>query len=278
MNRGVDMLKRIMAIAMAIISMLIPKHTKAEGIDMTEINIQGSMGNLYGILQLPGTEAPYPLIILSHGFGGSHAGNQDYADYFTSHGYATFNFDFCGGGFGSKSDGTMLEMSVRTEAEDLNAITDHFKTDDRFNCIYLWGASQGGFVSSYVAARRPEDVAAMVLEFPAFVLQDDAKKRANPDGSFPETESVMGITIGHRYGEDAVSFDIYDVIGQYKEDVLILHGDRDGIVPLRYSERAVDVYENAELIVMERQNHGLLGKARTEAMERETAFFREHTK
>ena len=52
------MLKRIMAIAIGIISMLIPKHTKAEGIDMTEIVIQGSMGKLYGILQLPGAEAP----------------------------------------------------------------------------------------------------------------------------------------------------------------------------------------------------------------------------
>ena len=278
LNKGDGMLKRIMAIAIAIISMLFPKHTKAEGIDMTEIIIQGSMGKLYGILQLPGAEAPYPLIILSHGFGGSHVGNQDYADYFTSQGFATFNFDFCGGGFGSKSDGTMLEMSVLTEAEDLNAIIDHFKTDDRFDRIFLWGASQGGFVSSYVAGLRPEDVAAIVLEFPAFVLQDDAKGRANPDGSFPETESVMGITIGHRYGEDAVSFDIYDVIGQYKGDVLILHGDRDGIVPLRYSERSVDVYENVELVVMEGQNHGFIGKARTEAMERETAFFREHTK
>ena len=117
----------------------------------------------------------------------------------------------------------------------------------------------------------------MVLEFPAFVLQDDAKGRANPDGSFPETEFVMGITIGHRYGEDAVSFDIYDVIGQYKGDVLIFHGDRDGIVPLRYSERAVDVYENAELVVMASQNHGFIGKARAEAMERETAFFRQHS-
>ena len=70
LNKGDGMLKRIMAIAMAIVSMLIPKHTKVERIDMTEINIQGSMGNLYGILQLPGTEAPYPLIILSRGFGG----------------------------------------------------------------------------------------------------------------------------------------------------------------------------------------------------------------
>ena len=74
------------------------------------------------------------------------------------------------------------------------------------------------------------------------------------------------------------SFDIYDLIGQYKGDVLILHGERDRIVPLRYSERAVDVYENAELVVMEGQNHGFVGKTRTKAMERETAFFREHRK
>ena len=98
------------------------------------------MGKLYGILQLPGAETPYPLIILSHGFGGSHAGNQDYADYFTSQGFATFNFDFCGGGFGSKSDGTMLEMSVLTEAADLNAVIDYFRP--RFPVIFLWGASQ----------------------------------------------------------------------------------------------------------------------------------------
>lgn len=88
----------------------------------------------------------------------------------------------------------------------------------------------------------------------------------------------MGITIGHRYGEDAVSFDIYDVIGNYKGDVLILHLDRDGIVPLRYSQRAAEVYESAELVVMQGQNYGFIGKARSEAMERETAFFRRHSK
>ena len=170
----------------------------------------------------------------------------------------------------------MLEMSVLTEAEDLNVIIDHFKADERFDRIFLWGASQGGFVSSYVAAHRPQDVAAMVLEFPAFVLQDDAKARANPDGTFPETDSVMGIRIGRIYGEDAVSFDIYDVIGGYSGDVLILHGDRDGIVPLRYSQRALEVYPSAELVVMEEQNHGYMGHARAEAKERETVFFKAH--
>ena len=264
-----------MALAIATLFVLMTTMTIAEE-NMNEIIIPGSMGDIYGILQIPENGGSVPLIILSHGFGGTHAGNQDYADYFLDQGFATYNFDFCGGGLGSRSAGTMLEMSVLTEAEDLNAIIEYFKADARFDRVFLWGASQGGFVSSYVAAQRPGDVAAMVLEFPAFVLQDDAKTRANPDGTFPETESVMGIRIGHIYGEDAVSFDIYDVIGGYTGDVLILHGDKDGIVPLSYSQRALEVYSSAELVVMEGQSHGFMGQARAEAKERESDFFRTH--
>ena len=243
---------------------------------MTEITLKGSLGRLYGVLQMPEGRTPLPLIILSHGFGGTHEGHQDYTDYFTARGFATFSFDFCGGGVGSRSDGDMTEMSVLTEAGDLNAVIDHFKGDARFDRIFLWGASQGGFVSACVAAGRPGDVAALMLEYPAFVLQDDAKKRAGADGSFPETEVIMGNTIGRRYSEDAVSFDIYDVIGGYRGDVLILHGDVDGIVPLSYSERAADVYARAELVVMHGQDHGFQGSSRSEAMDREASFFEAH--
>ena len=223
--------------------------------------IQSSNGKIYGELNIPDTESPIPLVILSHGFGGNLLGNQDYAAYFFSQGFATYNFDFCGGGFGSKSDGTMLDMSVLTEADDLNAIIDFFKDDARFSEIYLWGASQ-------------QDVAKIILEFPAIVLQDDAKARANADGSFPETSRVMGVVISRKYNEDAVSFDLYDLIGAYTGPVLILHGDKDPIVPLRYSQRAAEVFPNAELIVMPGQGHGFMGKARTEAMEKEADFFR----
>lgn len=236
--------------------------------------ITGSLGKIYGELKIPAADTPVPLIILSHGFGGNHAGNQDYADCFFSEGFAVYNFDFCGGGFGSKSDGTMLEMSVLTEAEDLNAIIDYFKDDARFSAIYLWGASQGGFISAYVAAQRPDDIAKAVLEFPAIVLQDDAKARANEDGSFPPTSNVMGMKISKKYNEDATSFDLYDLIAAYEGPVLILHGDKDPIVPLRYSERAAEIFPQGELVVMPGQGHGFMGKARTEAKEREAAFFR----
>lgn len=271
------MLRRAAAwIAAALALLSITMTSYAEDETMSELYIPASLGQLYGELRLPGGEGPVPLVILSHGFGGNHAGNADYADYFVSQGFATFNLDFCGGGFGSKSDGTMLEMSVLTEAKDLNAVVDHSLADDRFDRVFLWGASQGGFVSSYVAAGRPQDIAALVAEFPAYVLQDDAKGRMAPDGSFPETETVMGVRIGHVYGEDATSFDIYDVIGGYTGDVLLLHGDADAIVPLRYSERAAEVFPSAELVVFPGQGHGFIGQARREAMERESAFLKAH--
>ena len=263
-------MKKVILILTAFITLFSWAIVKAEEIPM----IQSSNGKIYGELNIPDTESPIPLVILSHGFGGNLLGNQDYAAYFFSRGFSTYNFDFCGGGFGSKSDGTMLDMSVLTEADDLNAIIDFFKDDARFSEIYLWGASQGGFVSAYVASQRPKDVAKVILEFPAIVLQDDAKARANADGSFPETSRVMGVAISRKYNEDAVSFDFYDLIGAYTGPVLILHGDKDPIVPLRYSQRAAEVFPNAELIVMPGQGHGFMGKARTEAMEKETDFFR----
>ena len=53
-----------------------------------------------------------------------------------------------------------------------------------------------------------------------------------------------------------MSFDIYKVIGNYKGDVLIVHGDKDDVVPLSYSKRAATVYESANLIIFEGGGHG----------------------
>lgn len=271
-------MKKAFIILLAVLVCMAAGLCIAEGKTVEEIMIDASMGELYGVLTIPETEEPVPLIILSHGFGGNHSGNNDYSDRFVKDGFATFNLDFCGGGWGSRSAGKMEDMSVLTEAEDLNAVVDHFLTDERFSCIMLWGASQGGFVSGYVSAQRPDDIRAVVMEFPAIVLQDDAREKMLPDGTFPETSKILGISMGRKYNEDAVSFDFYEHIASYTGPVLILHGDKDPIVPLRYSERAVEVYENAELVVYPGQGHGFMGKSRNDAMEKELAFFAEHSK
>lgn len=216
---------------------------------------------IYGIMYKPTTGKPYyPTIIMSHGFGSSHLGTQFYAEQMAARGYAVYIYDFCGGGPNSKSDGKMTEMSVLTEASDLEQVFDQVSQLSYVDTkhLFLMGESQGGFVSAYVAAQLGyPKVKALVLFYPAFVLQDDARKLF-PDGkNIPETYQAMGgRTVGRVYAKDALSFNIYDVIGKYKGDVLIVHGDSDNIVPIAYSEMAQKTYEHAQLVVEPGAGHG----------------------
>ena len=61
-----------LALILTVLFMLMTTTVIAEG-NMNEILITGSMGEIYGILQLPETGVPVPLIILSAG-GGSQCG------------------------------------------------------------------------------------------------------------------------------------------------------------------------------------------------------------
>lgn len=140
--------------------------------------------------------------------------------------------------------------------------------------FFLYGASQGGFVSTYVGGERPQDIAGMLLIYPAYVIRDDCKLRENPDGSFLKTSDVMGRTIGEKYDKDAMSFDIYDMMKKYPGQVMIIHGDNDRIVPLKYSLRALDTFPNAELLILPREGHGFTPDGIRKAAVLEVPFLR----
>lgn len=231
---------------------------------------------IWGRLYLPDTEGPLPLVICSHGFGGNYEHVKSYAEAFAQNGIAAYAFDFAGGGYGSKSDGTMREMSVLTEAADLCAVMDRMMELPEINPdqIFLFGASQGGFVSSYVAGIRPDDVAGLIALYPAYVLQDNAWKQTPDPDNIPDTISLMGITLGGIYNRDAMSFDIYDIIRNYPGKVLIIHGTADMVVPVSYSERASEVFPDAVLIEYEGANHGFFGQDLIRSEEESIAFIR----
>jgi len=133
---------------------------------------------IYGEFYIPDLQS-FPLVIICHGFGGTHNGTKDLAEVFASNGIGAFIFDFCGGGNFSLSDGRTTEMSVLTEADDLFAVLDEMKNNPLVDKsrIFLVGKSQGGYVATIAAAQRVEDIAAMVLWYPAYVIEDDAQDR-----------------------------------------------------------------------------------------------------
>ena len=218
--------------------------------------------HIYGKLFLPQGEPPFPLVILAHGFNGNFDKVEPYARAFAENGIAACEFDFIGGGEGSRSEGSIRNMSVLTEAADLNAVIDSLKQRKEFDPerVFLLGRSQGGFVTAYIAEERPQDIRAMILLFPGFVISDDMREIAPNPEEIPETLELMGATIGRIYLEDAISVDIYEKMGNYSGDVLIFHGTADNIVPITYSERAVTAFPSAELVIIEGAGHGFTGE------------------
>lgn len=215
---------------------------------------------IYGELYLPAGEGPFPAVIMAHGFGGHCAHNRPYAEVFAQNGVAAYIFDFIGGGNDIQSDGKTTEMSVLTEAADMAVVLEGLAAMEQIDSqnIFLAGQSQGGFVASYIAGTQPERVRGLVAIFPAYVLQDDARKRME-GRELPETEEIMGLLLGRIYAEDAMSFDIYDVIKNYPGPVLLIHGTADQLVPIEYSRRAVEVFPSAELVEIEGAGHGFSG-------------------
>ena len=89
------MIRRMFTVFLALLAVLcLSSPVPAEETQMEEIIIPGPNGDIYGVLQMPETDGPVPLVILSHGFGGNHTFNADYCAYFNSQGFATYNYDF----------------------------------------------------------------------------------------------------------------------------------------------------------------------------------------
>lgn len=233
---------------------------------------------IYGKLFLPEeTDAPLPLVILSHGLGSDHRIMEPYAESFEENGFAAFVFDYIGGSEESMSDGNMTGMSVLTEAEDLSCILQSFRSDSRFSEdeIFLFGGSQGGFISAYAAGKHPDEIAGLVLLYPAFNLQDICRKLVSDADEIPDSVVIGEHTVGSLYIRDMLTFDIYEVLRQYPGPVLLFHGTADPYVPLEYTQRAGQVLADARVVIIEGAEHGFDGEDRNRVEREAVAFVQE---
>ncbi|MBQ4304645.1 MAG: alpha/beta hydrolase, partial [Lachnospiraceae bacterium] len=128
---------------------------------MIRLEIPAREGRLLrGLLFEPdtyGNDGKYPLVIFSHGLGASFKDIRHHGQGIADCGIACLFFDFYGGGALSESGGSMEDMSVLTEKEDLLAVLDYVLSlpgADRSR-IFLMGESQGGLVSAMCAAEAP---------------------------------------------------------------------------------------------------------------------------
>ena len=247
----------------------LPKTTYTQ----REIWLENEGQRIYGIAYIPDVEGKMPLAILSHGLGGSYSSCLAEAEQYASHGIAAYAFDFRGGG-GSRSDGSTTQMSVMTEVSDLEVVLAAAKTWDFVDAdrIVLNGFSQGGIVSAITAARHVDGVAGLVLCYPALLVHDAVHEQFDSLDDVPDEYYFNWIYAGRAYTADMWDYDVYAEIGNYTKPVLLMHGDRDYIVPISYAERAAEVYPAVEYHVMNGAGHGFNGRSFEDSMEYTFAY------
>ncbi len=213
-----------------------------------------------------------PMVILMHGIFSS----KDYnpmpaiAKGLAKAGIASIRFDFNGHG---KSEGRMQDMTVEKEIADATAVYEYARGLPFVSGIGFLGHSQGGVVASMTAGRlaaRGLDIPlGMVLIAPGAVIKDACRSgkffnaRFNPEDP-PEFVRCWGLMkLGRAYLVETQNLDIYGTASSYKGKVRILHGTRDGIVPMWCSERYLETYgDRAGLIPVEGENHTITRRRR----------------
>lgn len=83
-----------------------------------------------------------------------------------------------------------------------------------------------------------------------------------------------GLKLGKNFFTSIRDFYTFDNIGGFDKNVLIIHGDKDAIVSLNYSEQAKSKYPSLELVVLPGEGHGFTPNGGTTAMNKVLAFMK----
>lgn len=233
------------------------------------LKIQGSVGQLYTIVQKPQMKAneKLPVVIICHGFGSdcNRPLLRAIANDVVEQGMIAIRFDFNGCG---QSDGLFQNMTVPSEINDLKCVINWANQQKWTKNISLVGHSQGGVVVSMTAGELGADkIKCEALLAAAAVLRDDAIRGItqgatydpyNMKGDYIELPRRMDgetLKVGKNYIETAMNLPIYETAENYTGPVLIVHGTHDQIVPYTYSERYHEKLKNSELHLVSDEDH-----------------------
>ncbi len=255
-----------------------PDPNKTYDYEVREIWTENNGNRIYGEAYIPNTGGRSPLILFSHGLGTNHESGASYAKKLAPRGFAVYTWDFPGGSSEdneNRSDGSNLDMSVMTEASDLDAILKTAKTWDFVDTdrIFLAGGSQGGLVTAIGGVRHEDEVAGLILLYPAFAMVALGDLYSE---DMPEENQISSMVVGRAFFRDMIGYDVRDDLPSFEKPVLIIQGTEDYIVLPSESEHAAELYPDCEYKTIEGAGHGFSGEYHDQATEYALDFLFRH--
>ena len=215
--------------------------------------------NLHCKLDKPDNTDKCPLLLMFHGLTGHM--EEDHivgtCKAVNAIGIATLRAEMYGHGKsgGKYEDHTLLKwigngLKIIEYAKSLDFVTD----------LYISGHSQGGLLTILLAGMKPDVFKAVIPLSPALVIVDGARKGQllsmvfDPD-HIPETLGKGERRIKGNYLASAQLLHPEEMMHKYHGPVLIVHGDNDLAVEIRYSIEASKEYDNCTLVTVKDADH-----------------------
>lgn len=223
-----------------------------------DVKVPNGSWEIDGILYMPKQEGRFPVVIFSHGYNGYKMDFDETARYLAERGVAAFCYTFCGGSTRDISGKPTTEMTIFTEMEDLTAVIAYVKQLEQVDAdnVFTFGGSQGGLVTALTVDGRSEDIRGMLLLYPAFCIPDNWTSRFPDKKDIPDVEELWDMKLGRIFFETIHGYDVFAQVGKYQNKVLVMHGDKDPIVDVEYSERLKQAYPQVRLEVFKGEGHG----------------------
>ena len=182
---------------------------------------------------IPGQKA---MIICLHGFAGSKLSScitkLDAA--MAEEELGTFTFDWPAHG---KSDSGFENLTIENCMKDLETVCEYVKT--RYNVpLYCFATSFGGYLTMLYHHRHPEEFAKIILRSPALKMGEVIKSAMKEKdfnemmaGDIHDFGHNQPLLLGKDFYEDVCAHDPFSMSPAHPENILVIHGECDSMVP-----------------------------------------------
>ena len=225
--------------------------------------------HLSGTLVTP-ENRPQQAVVLIHGGGVT----REEGGFFTrlatglaEAGVASLRFDLRGHG---QSEGQQQDLTLSAILNDIHVTIDHVRTNLGTHSVSLLGASFGGGVCGYYAAKRPDEITRLVLFNPQFdykkrtidsrpywsddYISDEAAQQLTEQGYIDFTPTLKH---GRAIFNEVFWLKPTEVLGEITAPTLVVHGTKDTFVPIESSRTAMTRFRvEHELVEIEGAQHG----------------------
>ncbi|WP_308162960.1 alpha/beta hydrolase [Nocardia alni] len=182
-------------------------------------------------------------------------------------GAASLRFDLRGHG---ESEGSQEELTLSEILNDIRAALAYVRDATGASELALLGASFGGGICAYYAAKRPAELSRLVLLNPQFdykwrtidsrdywhddVINDERAKELNDTGAL---QFKSDLKHGRPFLNEIFWLKPNEVLGEITTPTLVVHGNADTLVPIEGTKEAITKFTApVELVEVEGSQHG----------------------